>query len=319
MKEDLTLRKNMPTATQHSASMGLWPWILLCFVLGQVVIGICALDDRIGAVWGFFSVMIGSLSYFTPAGSLGWAINCLALYEKYATEGVRLQGTVLKTWDVEITDGGGRAYYVEVLYQVGDLFYKSELSWAGDGYLPHGQSILAGQEAEPPTLQPKREGPFGCLPMPVISSSSMVDLVYLPGYPQSAMFHVSVKDAKSRLHHPDVARNRLPFAIFLTACVNFSSCAITPLFSWDWIGAVPYIWLSTALTIPMVAVSFMHSYWDMICLRETTFHACLYGAKQQPGGAAQSLLTSVGEEQHKVFAIQPSLKGRCSALQNKWK
>jgi hypothetical protein len=154
--------------------MAFGPWIFPSFVLGQVVVGICAMDNNwIGFGAGLARVAIGWLSTFTPDVSLGCAINCLELYEKYATEGVRLQGTVLKMWDVEITDDGGRAYsyYVEVLYQVGDLLYKREFSWTADGYrYPPGRSIFADPEAEPPTWQPIEEGSFGCLPMPATSS-----------------------------------------------------------------------------------------------------------------------------------------------------
>jgi hypothetical protein len=249
--------------TPHDLAMALGPWILPSLVVGPVVVGIFALSNKwIGFGMGLASAAIWFFLFrcaLSPFLSFDFSLELYALREKYATQGERLQGTVLKRNWLQVNgglegEGQGGYHLLEVVYQVGEVVYQKVFKWPNNVHWP----------------------------IPVVSA--MVNLVYFPGYPKSALYYDCVKYDYSNFLPADHARDRLPIEILLTTCVSFSSCACIPLYAYygdGVIGAVPYIWLTVALTMLMVVLSFMWAYRHWKWLRDIDFQRCLYGAKQR--------------------------------------
>jgi hypothetical protein len=228
--------------TPHDLAMCLGPWILASMALGPAVASIYAIG------WIGLCLVPNILCVpFLPTIYFNKEINCHALYVKYASQGVQLQGSITKKWQVIVKGKKEPVTNVQVLYQVGEFLYSKVLQL--------------------PAQQPVNDE----------ESSTAVDLVLMPGYPKSAILYAVVKVVDPDF--PPHARDELPWAIFLTTFFASIPYAIL-LWGFDLYNA----WLTILVIIPVVVLSFACAYWFTTRSRDNELHQLLYGAKPEDNG-----------------------------------
>jgi hypothetical protein len=236
-------------STPHDLATSIGPWIVILFVLGPVVASICAEDwSCLADYLSYFSGVVVVQHFFSDR-----TIHCYTLYGKYATEGVQLQGRVVRTWYTQYGDGNDVTTNLQVSYQVDDVQYIKELQWP----------------RKPQTL-----------PIPGVVESftaDMVDLVHLPGYPKSALLHEFLKTVDADF--PPPARDWLPMAIFVASFV-FALSPIPFLLVHAYAAMLYPFWI-----ISNVVLTFTCAYWIATVFRETTCQQMLFGAIQSHGAA----------------------------------
>jgi hypothetical protein len=233
--------------TPHDLAMRLGPWCLFCFVLGPVVIGIWT--------YGWFGVIIFfflfGIALIEPTCYWQYVITCHALYVKYATQGVRLQGIVTRTWITTEGDNNVQVTHIQVMYAVDD--YRNTKDFR-----------LTEEQA--------RES----------SSTVVMDLIVMPGYPKSAIMEASVKDVDPDF--PPDGTDWLYLAILLTIAPPTLAPTIFLFFPLleisTWIATLLFVLCTFLFVIVMDVLAFTFAYWFATKLRDRAFHSLLFhGAK----------------------------------------
>jgi hypothetical protein len=232
------------------------PWILLGFFLSPVVVSYWTRSWKylifiVGQPF-FFCVLCLTSTYFFQE----MVITFHALYCKYATEGVRLQGTVIKTW--QTNNENDTSTYIQVLYQVGGFRYNKDFR------LPKQQQQQQQQQQQPDNDQ---------------EAYTDVDLILMPGYPKSAIFYASVENVDPDF--PPHNRNALPISILFTTLLTLVPTSVFLRAC----GAVN-AWLITIVIVTTIVLCFLCAYWFTMWQRDMELHRLLYGAKPVYGERA---------------------------------
>jgi hypothetical protein len=244
--------------------LGIW----CCFLITSSI-------PVIGLVMGLWG---GTMTYSDVSS---WAVTYQALYSQYATKGVRLQGRVVKTRTIKVLVSGGvigEAEAMTVLYKVDQSEYTKEMSWPSSSSPPPSSGNI-----NPPPMVVEPPSSLSTATTTTTSDdaasvTTMVDLVYLPGYPKSALFYEEVKSgAKSA--------DLLPIVKFFTLFLGLFLCAFIPYLDNNsnnnttgayWIH--PYVWLIAIGAIPGIVQYFIWGYWAALLNRDVHYQNCVYGA-----------------------------------------
>jgi hypothetical protein len=270
-------------STPHDLAMCLGPWIALSFVLGPAVASICT-ENWLGLLhilYALSCVLCVDIVLFERT------VNCHALYGKYASEGIQLKGSAIKTW--QSTDRQGvDTTNVQVVYQADGIEYSKELQW------------------------PKKQ-PRAIHDVVESSIADVVDLVRLPGYPKSALLHDFVKTVDADFPPPPPAQDLLAMTIFfVTPYFGFYS-STSPL-----VVLVPvHAWMLLLFwTASNVVLTFTCAYWTATMLRESKCQQLLNGAKQVQNevGAAPLVLLEEHASYEEFCQLDPNHRLSYSAV-----
>jgi hypothetical protein len=269
-------------STPHDLAMCLGPWIALSFVLAAFA-SICA-ENWLGFVHIFLAVLnVDSVvrSFFERT------VHCHALYGKYATKGIPLQGSVIRTWKTTEREIAA-ATNVQVLYQVDDFQYSKELQWP---------------QKQPRTIHDAVES----------SAADIVDLLCLPGYPKSALLHDFVKTVDADFPPPPRAQDLLAMAILFVTPYFFICPSYIPVFA-----LVPvHAWMLLPFwTASNVVLIFACAYWIATTRRESKCQRLLYGATlvQNEVGAAPLVSSEEHVSYEEFCQVDPNHRLSYSAI-----